>query len=246
MFQLWKFVLLCGLLTGTSANVVEKLTEAVKHGIDDVEPLVQGVLENIQKVAQDLGTKGSETYKAIEKVIQDIPDAIRSIPEVLNKALGKLASKLPASGLKISNVRILAMNAQKNPEGNGVLLRISTGAEVTLILPVIKQTVKLNASLDVMATLEIETDSKSGESRVVMTDCTSDPNSISMSFKGKNNELANKLAGGLSEFLGKTVAFVVQNQICTLMRLLASSFDVKFIQNIIDNGQPGQEVPLIA
>lgn len=43
MFQLWKFVLLCGLLAGTSANIVEKLTE-----VDNLKPLVEGVLETIQ------------------------------------------------------------------------------------------------------------------------------------------------------------------------------------------------------
>ncbi|XP_045430591.1 BPI fold-containing family A member 2 [Pipistrellus kuhlii] len=112
MFQLWKFVLLCGLLTGTSANVVEKLTEAVKHGI---------------------------TFIQVEE---------------------------PRGRCERSSRPLLTVN-------------------LIVCRPVIKQTVKLNASLDVMATLEIETDSKSGESRVVMTDCTSDPNSISMSFKGK-------------------------------------------------------------
>lgn len=47
MFQLWKCVLLCGLLTGASANVVEKLKDVVKNGVEEMDLLVQGVLQEI-------------------------------------------------------------------------------------------------------------------------------------------------------------------------------------------------------
>lgn len=51
--------------------------------------------------------------------------------------------------------------------------------------PLIGQTVHLNASLDILATVKIETDPQSGEQKVVMTDCANDPDSISFTLLGE-------------------------------------------------------------
>lgn len=51
--------------------------------------------------------------------------------------------------------------------------------------PLIGKTVNLNVSLDLLATVQIETDPKSGASRMVMTECASDPDSISFTLLGE-------------------------------------------------------------
>ncbi|XP_054580248.1 BPI fold-containing family A member 2-like [Eptesicus fuscus] len=233
MFQLWKFVLLCGLLTGTSANLLEGLGNSLENIVEGLKPIVDKGLEDAESILQDLeedlrlprDTNAWETIKG--KFLQAI--------DVLNNALSKLfSSRNLAAGLKISNVRILAMKAQPTPDGQGVLLRIPTTANVALTLPLIGQTVNLNASLDILATVNIETDPQSGEQSVVMTDCTNDPDSLSFTLLGKHSTLVNKLTDTLSSFLSKTVTFVMQNQICPMMRIFVSTLDVKVIQDIIN------------
>ncbi|XP_054580315.1 BPI fold-containing family A member 2-like [Eptesicus fuscus] len=245
MFQLWKFVLLCGLLTGTSANLLEGLGSSLSNIVESLKPIVDKGLENVESILHNLRDDFSSLQDT--NAWQTVTGKFQQAKDVLNNALSKLfPNRNVAAGLKISNVRILAMKAQPAPDGQGVLLRIPTTANVALTLPLIGQTVHLSASLDILATVNIETDPQSGEQRVVMTDCANDPDSISFTLLGKHSALVNKLTDNLSSFLSKTVTFVMQNQICPMIRVFVSTLDVKVIQDIINNSEPGSEVPVLA
>ncbi|XP_014383527.1 PREDICTED: BPI fold-containing family A member 2 [Myotis brandtii] len=215
MFQLWKLVLLCGLISGTSAGILQKLKE-------DLSLLQE--------------TKGWQTIKA--KIHQNI--------NLLNDALSKIFKGGHALGLKICNVRILNFKAEPTPDGQGLRLRFPTSADVTFTLPLVGKAVHLNVSLDLLATIQVETDPKSGDSRVVMTDCVSDPDSISFTLLGEHSTLVNKLSGTISSYLSDTVSFLVQNHMCPLLRIFVSTLSPQFVENIIKNGQPVANVPVNA
>ncbi|XP_014311951.1 BPI fold-containing family A member 2 [Myotis lucifugus] len=211
MFQLWKLVLLCGLISGTSAGILQNLKE-------DLNLL-----------------RDTNGWQAIQ-------DKFHQTKVVLNDALSKTIESI-ALGLKISNVHILNFKAEPTPDGQGVQLRFPTSADVSLTLPLIGQAVHLNVSLDLLATVEVETDPKSGDSRVVLTDCASDPDSISFTLLGEHSTLVNKLSGTISSLLSDTVSFLVQNQMCPLLRIFVSTLGPQFVENVINNGQQGADVP---
>lgn len=48
MFQLWKFVLLCGLLTGTSAGIIENLGNSLSGIVNGLKPVLNNGLQDIE------------------------------------------------------------------------------------------------------------------------------------------------------------------------------------------------------
>ncbi|XP_023604557.1 BPI fold-containing family A member 2-like [Myotis lucifugus] len=169
---------------------------------------------------------------------QAIQDKFYETQVVLNDALSKIFKGGHALGLKISNVHILNFKAEPTPDGQGVQLRFPTSADVSLTLPLVGQAVQLNVSLDLLATVEVETDPKSGDSRVVLTDCASDPDSISFTLLGEHSTLVNKLSGTISSSLSDTVSFLVQNQMCPMLRIFIGTVNPQLVENVFSKSHP--------
>lgn len=49
MFQLWKLVFLCGLLTGTSASLLEDLENDLSDAEDKLQPVIDKGLETVER-----------------------------------------------------------------------------------------------------------------------------------------------------------------------------------------------------
>lgn len=47
MLQLWKLVLICGLLTGTSASLLENLGDDLSNTVNKLKPAVEKGLETV-------------------------------------------------------------------------------------------------------------------------------------------------------------------------------------------------------
>lgn len=47
MFQLWKLVLLCGLVSGTSAGLFQALGNGLGNIVDNLKPIIDNGLEDI-------------------------------------------------------------------------------------------------------------------------------------------------------------------------------------------------------
>ncbi|XP_070277598.1 BPI fold-containing family A member 2 [Myotis yumanensis] len=244
MFQLWKLVLLCGLISGTSAGIIHSLGEGVSDIVDRLRPVFDKGRSDLEDILQNL-KEDLNLFRDTDRW-QAIQDTFHQAKAVLNDALSKIFKGGHALGLKISNVHILNFKAEPTPDGQGVRLRFPTSADVSLTLPLVGKAVHLNVTLDLLATVEVETDPKSGDSRVVLTDCASDPDSISFTLLGEQSTLINKLSGTISSFLSDTVSFLVQNQMCPLLRIFISTLSPQFVENIIKNGQQGADVPVNA
>ncbi|KAM7125024.1 BPI fold-containing family A member 2 isoform 1-T2 [Molossus nigricans] len=246
MFQLWKFVLLCGLLAGTLAssedggNDTESAADSPKSvlhkGLEAIEKNLDAVLEKLKAKLDMLQDS---------KVWQIAKQKFQQAEKLVNDALSNIFSALDeAFGLTISNAHITDVKAELTADGKGLNLQLPVTADVKVILPLIRQTVNLKASLDILTTVRIETDAKTGAPTVVMTECASNPDSISFTLLGKHSVLVNNFVDTMSSFLSKTVSFLVQKQICPLARIFVSTVDVDFVQNVIDKLLQGVQVTL--
>ncbi|XP_015422140.1 PREDICTED: BPI fold-containing family A member 2-like, partial [Myotis davidii] len=160
--------------------------KTIQEKFDQTKDLLNGALSKIFKGGQAFGVRGKVLFTLTSTCL--------------------LGEFWLLHRLKFSNVRILNFKAEPTPDGQGLRLRYSTSADVSLTLPLVRKAVHLNVSLDLLATVQIETDPKTGGSRVVMTECASDPDSISFTLLGEHSKLVNKLSGTLSSFLSDTVS----------------------------------------
>lgn len=62
MLQLWKLVLLCGLLTGTSASLLGNLDDDLSNAVNKLKPAVEKGLETIDDTLECESTRDDEWY----------------------------------------------------------------------------------------------------------------------------------------------------------------------------------------
>uniref|UniRef100_A0A2K5NNR4 BPI fold containing family A member 2 n=1 Tax=Cercocebus atys TaxID=9531 RepID=A0A2K5NNR4_CERAT len=235
MLQLWKLVLLCGVLTGTSeslldnlgsdlSNVVNELKPILHDGLETVDNTLKGVLE---KLKVDLGVLQKSSAWQLAK--QKAQEAEKLLNNVVSKLLPTNTNTL---GLKISDSLILDVKAEPIDGGKGLNLSFPVTADVTTTLPIIGQIVNLKASLDLLTAVSIETDPQTNQSVAVLGECASDPTSISLSLLDNPGERS-----VLPPSPDRPLPPLSGCQICPLIRIFLHSLDVKFIQQIIDNLQ---------
>ncbi|XP_053527216.1 BPI fold-containing family A member 2 [Artibeus jamaicensis] len=227
MFQLWKVVLLCALLTGTSASLLGNLGNDLKNvinkGHEIVEDTVQTVAGNLKHDLDSL--QNSKLGQLTEQVLQKAED-------LLAGAVSKVLSvKKDILGLKVSNVQLLDVKPKLTSDGHGLNVSIPISADVELALPVIGNTADLKLSVDLLNGVSIET--QDGKSKVAVSQCISDPASISLSLLDRHTGLCSSLTDAVSSFLSETLSTLVEKQVCPLVRLFVSSLGVDYIQNTI-------------
>ncbi|XP_045689575.1 BPI fold-containing family A member 2 [Phyllostomus hastatus] len=227
MFQLWKLVLLCGLLTGTSASLLGGLGNDLQDVIDKGRELIEDTVETVAgNLKEDL------TRLQNSKIGQLSGQVLQKADRLLDNAISKVLSiGKNILGLKVSNVNLLNIKTELTPDGElGLTLPISADVELNLLF--IGQTVDLKLSIDILSGAKIETED--GKSKVVMTKCNSDPASISLSLLDRRNKVANRLVDAVSTFLSETLSTIVETQVCPLVQLFLDTLGVDFIQNTID------------
>ncbi|XP_019501242.1 PREDICTED: BPI fold-containing family A member 2 [Hipposideros armiger] len=242
MFQLWKLVLLCGLLTGTSGSLLGNLGNDLNNVVSNLKPVLDKGLETIDNTLDVILGKLNVDLAVLQesKVWQLAKHKIQEAEKIVTDALSNvLSSHYKSLGLKISNVHIVDVRAELASDGKGLNLRLPITADVTLTLPLVRQIVNLKLSLDLLAGLGIEVDDQTGVSKVVLGECSSDSNSVSIALKGSHAALTTKVVDSVTSFLSKTVSFLVEKQMCPLVRIFVSTLDVEFVQNVIEKLQQG-------
>ncbi|XP_054429865.1 BPI fold-containing family A member 2 [Pteronotus mesoamericanus] len=235
MFQLWKLVLLCSLLTGTSASLLEELSEDLKNVIDKGRDTFGDSADAIVKRLKDDIDKFQDS-----KIGQLSEQALQKADELFAKAVSKVLSfKDKLLGLKIHNTHFLGIKPTVNPDGKSLNLTLPIGADVELSLPFIDKRVDLNVSVDLLSGVRIET--QDGKSKVVLTECTSNPDSVSLTLVDNQSKLANTLVRSATSLVSDTLSILVEKQVCPLVRLFVASMSVEFLQNAIDKLQKEQK-----
>ncbi|XP_012382829.1 BPI fold-containing family A member 2 [Dasypus novemcinctus] len=242
MFQLWKLVLLCGLLTGTSASLLGTLENDLTNVVDKVKPVIDKGLETVdntldvllQKVKVDLEKlQGSQAWKLAKEKIQEVENLVGSTVSKLGQDLEK------ALGLKISNANIQDLKASLAPDNQTINLRIPVSADVSLTLPLIGKVVGLKASLDLQIGLKVETDVQTGLPVVILGECTSDPANVQLTLLDSENAMVKHIVETMTKVLVKTVSFLVQKEMCPMIRIFLHTLDVDVIQNLVHKLQQG-------
>ncbi|XP_044118270.1 BPI fold-containing family A member 2 [Neovison vison] len=239
MLQLWKLVLICGLLTGTSASLLENLGDDLSNTVNKLKPAVEKGLETVDNTLDSVVQKLTSDFKKLQesKAWHLAQEKVQEVKNLVNDALSKITpAKDETMGLNIINSRILKIKVELTPDGEGINVRVPIVANVTLALPVIGK-VNLKASMDLLTAVKVAIDPQTGTPRLIIGRCSSDPDSISLTVLDSQNAMIEKAMDPVRSFLTKTVPHLVENNVCPLIRALLSTVDASLVQDVIDKLQ---------
>ncbi|XP_045836527.1 BPI fold-containing family A member 2 [Meles meles] len=237
--SVWKLVLVCGLLTGTSASLLGNLGDDLSNTVNKLKPAVEKGLETIDNTLDSVVQKLTTDLKKLQesKVWHLAQEKVQEVKNLVNDALSKITPvKDKTLGLNIINSRILKIKAELIPDGEGINIRVPIVANVTLALPVIGK-VNLKASLDLLTPVKVAIDPQTGTPRVIIGKCSSDPDSISLTMLDSQNTRIGQAVNTLSSFLTETVSHLVEKNVCPLIHALLSTLDTLLVQDVIDKLQ---------
>ncbi|CAI9154531.1 unnamed protein product [Rangifer tarandus platyrhynchus] len=231
MFQLWKLVLLCGLLAGTSASfldnlgkdVLRKLKSGLEEGLDNLDSTLETILGQL-KAAEEDPEKTEETKNLLEQLISGIFEVVEGL-----------------TGVKISNLHILDITFEETSDGKGAIVKIPITAEVNVNLPVLGEIVDLALNLVLEYRVSVETDEETNVSTVVVEDCRSDQQSISLSVLGRRIRLFNEILDFAINLVNEVLSLVTQYEVCPRVRSFLESLDVDYVKSRIDELYENQQ-----
>ncbi len=222
MLQLWKLVLLCGLLTGTSAlslgNIVSDLTNSdnLKSVLSTVTSKVEGLLQNLNG---DL----------------NLANISENILEILNSV--NIAGKTFLDGLNVSikKLRFLDLKPELSSDGASLTLKVPVEAEVSVGLPVVGKLVDAVVNLTLVNGVTLQVDPQTGLQVAVAEKCTRESDNLSISLLGRQVKLVNTIVDGASSTLKNVVSSVLENQVCPLIKVLVSILNPVLSETLISN-----------
>nr|CAI9712942.1 unnamed protein product [Rangifer tarandus platyrhynchus] len=230
MFQLWKLVLLCGLLAGTSASfldnigkdVLRKLKSGLEEGLDNLDStlemeIVFAAILGQLKAAEEDPEKTEETKNLLEQLISGIFEVVEGL-----------------TGVKISNLHILDITFEETSDGKGAIVKIPITAEVNVNLPLLGEIVDLDLNVDLQTSVSIETGDETSDSKVVVGECTNDPESISLTVLHRRFGLLNDVVDIGVNLVRRVVSSLVQDELCPRFRELLESLDAECVKKLIE------------
>ncbi|OWK03544.1 hypothetical protein Celaphus_00007886 [Cervus elaphus hippelaphus] len=198
MFQLWKLVLLCGLLAGTSASLLDN--------------------------------RGNDVLRKLRSALESGLASVDSTIEIVNRL----------TGVRISNVQVPGITFEATSD-NSADVKIPITADVTVNLPLLGEIVSLNLTVDLQTNVSIETDAESGDSNVVVGECTNNPESISLTVLHRRFGLFNDVVDFGINLARRVVSSVVQDELCPRIRELLESLGAECVKKLIGEPQDSQQ-----
>ncbi|XP_069405016.1 short palate, lung and nasal epithelium carcinoma-associated protein 2B-like [Ovis canadensis] len=237
MFQLWKLVLLCGLLAGTSASlldirgndVLRKLQSGLERGLDTFDSALETIFQNLKtelesRCSDEVVEETQETENLLEQLISRIFQVVYSL-----------------TGVRIRNVQVPDITFEASD--NGADVKIPITANITVNLPLLGEIVDLALNVDIQTTVSIETDTdtEAGGSRVVVGECTNNPESISLTVLHRRFGLLNSVVDFGVNLARSVVSSVVQDELCPRFLKLLESLDAECVEKLIGETQDTQD-----
>ncbi|XP_047602751.1 BPI fold-containing family A member 2 [Lutra lutra] len=239
MLQLWKLVLVCGLLTGTSASLLGNLGNDLSNTVNKLKPAVEKGLETVDNTLNSVVQKLTADFQKLQesKAWDLAQEKVQEVKNLVKDAFSKIKpAKDETMGLNIINSRILKIKVELTPDGEGINIRVPVVANVTLALPFIGK-VNLKASLDLLTAVRVAIDPQTGTPRVIIGKCSSDPDSISLNVLDSQNAMIGKTVNTMISPLTNTVSQLVEKDVCPLIHALLSTLDAPLVQDTIDKFQ---------
>ncbi|XP_055281462.1 short palate, lung and nasal epithelium carcinoma-associated protein 2B-like [Moschus berezovskii] len=239
MFQLWKLVLLCGLLTGTSAslpdnNVVRELQSALKKGLEIDDSASEPVLE---KEKADFESLQDFTCLEVITVKEEFREKIQEAKISLDKDNTNLLLLPRCLRLAIKSISIGNITFQETPESRGIRLSIPITAKVTLTLPLLGAVVDLTLNFVLQTSISFKI-AENGTLILVMGDCTYTPANILLPVV---NSSVSSLTGLLSDIrrtlttlVNEVEDYIVKFVLCPRIRTVITSSNENLVRNLND------------
>ncbi|XP_017912356.1 PREDICTED: short palate, lung and nasal epithelium carcinoma-associated protein 2B-like [Capra hircus] len=231
MFQFWKLVLLCGLLAGTSASlldirgndVLRKLKSGLERGLDTFDSTLETIFQNLKtelesRCSDEVVEETQETENLLEQLISRIFQVVYSL-----------------TGVRIRNVQVPDITFEATSD-HSADVKIPIAADVTVNLPLLGEIVNLDLNVDIHTTVTIETDTdtETSDSKVVVGECTNNPESISLTVLHRRFGLLNSVVDTGVNLARSVVSSVVQDELCPRFRELLESLDAECVKKLIE------------
>ncbi|XP_055280107.1 short palate, lung and nasal epithelium carcinoma-associated protein 2A-like [Moschus berezovskii] len=235
-----KLVLLCGLLAGTSASlldnlgkdVLRKLKSGLEKGLDNLDSTLETIFQQLKtdfKLPQESTT--SENITEFEETTNSLGQLISGIFQVVNRL----------TGVKIRNVHILDVLFEATSE-NAAKVRIPITADVNVKLPVLGETIDLALNLVLEFCVRIETDEETGVSQVVVEECKNNQHSISLTVLGRCIGLLSDVMDFVINLVHEVFSLVTHYELCPRFCELLESLDADCLKKLISKSQSGEAV----
>uniref|UniRef100_A0A452ELD7 BPI fold containing family A member 2 n=1 Tax=Capra hircus TaxID=9925 RepID=A0A452ELD7_CAPHI len=240
MFQLWKLVLLCGLLTGTSASlldirgndVVGKLISGLERGLGTFDSTLETIFQNLKTELE---------FRCSDEVVEETRQTENLLEQLISRIF-QVVNRL--TGVRIRNVQVPDITFEAIAE-NSADVKIPITADVAVNLPLLGEIVDLDLKVDLQTSVSIETDAETGDSRVVVGECPNNPESISLTVLHRRFGLLNDVVDIGVNLARRVVSSVVQNELCPRIHELLESLDADCIKKLIGvTTEPSQRTPL--
>uniref|UniRef100_A0A8C6DUU5 Lipid-binding serum glycoprotein N-terminal domain-containing protein n=1 Tax=Moschus moschiferus TaxID=68415 RepID=A0A8C6DUU5_MOSMO len=246
MLQLSKLVLLCGLLTGTSAslpdnNVVRELQSALKKGLETDDSASEPIFE---KVKADFESLQDFTCWEMITVKEVLNEKIQEI--ALDKHNTKNLQLLPRClRLTIRSINIGNITFQGTSEGTSINLRIPITAKVILTLPLLGAIVDLTRNFVLQTSISFKI-AENGTLMLVTGDCTYTPAKILLPVVNRPvsslTGLISNIRRTLTTLVNEVEDYIVQFVLCPRIRTVITSSNENLVRNLNRKSQPGEAV----
>ncbi|XP_055281475.1 short palate, lung and nasal epithelium carcinoma-associated protein 2A-like [Moschus berezovskii] len=238
MFQLWKLVLLCGLLAGTSASLLDSLGNDVlrkpksglERGLVNLDSTLKTVFQNLKT---ELESRCSE-----EVVVNQKTGSSQNLLEQLISRIFQAVNRFP--GVRIRNVQVPDIKIEATSD-NSADVKIPITANVTVNPPLLGESLDLDLKVDLQTSVSIETDPETGDSKVVVGICPNNPGSISLTVQHRRLGLLSDVVDNGVNFARQLVSSAVQHELCPRIRELLESLDILCVKKLIGEPQETQQ-----
>ncbi|XP_040597240.1 BPI fold-containing family A member 2-like [Mesocricetus auratus] len=207
MFQLGSLVVLCILLTGTSASA-----------FDDPQTM---------KLNPELLQKPADWPLAKKRIIETF--------DKLEPRLFKLFSSKNVLRLQNNEIRILDLQVGLSAYGRGIDLTMPFITNTSLFMPRIDLRGDYLIFFDLTTSLKIETIPETGLPIVTIGKCWSDPENITSFLLDRTSISAKILLDATSTILKLVLEEFMTNEICPLFKSFLSNLNVTLIQDLFSN-----------
>ncbi|XP_074085076.1 BPI fold-containing family A member 1-like [Macrotis lagotis] len=237
MLLIWGLVLICGLLTGSSAQLeaIPVDPASVLSPAQSLTPpdLSSGLLNGLTKGLLDSG---------LLDILQNLPivNMLKtgggSSGGLIGNLLPRLTSLIPGLqdivSINVTNPVLLELGLEQSPDGHRLFVAIPLGMVLEVKTFLTGELVKLDVNLNIVVEL-IAVKDKDGKIHLVVGDCKHDPGSLKITLL-KGVVLLQELVDTLVKALIEDLPSLIQNEVCPLVNEILGSLDVTLVHDVAE------------